>query len=186
MKSFNMTTPLCVLLVAFTVSPLVAKKTNTLQVDDPADLGSMWTDQTKLRQMLFNSISNAAKFTEKGTITLWVNRSEGRVPRGLDSNLEAGLERRGTRGVRPSDEMVFRVSDNGINMTPEQLARLFQAFSQAEANTQAKYGGTGLGLALSRRFAQLMGGDVTVESEAGKGSTFTVTLPAQLFESKTT
>jgi len=73
MKSFNMTTPLCVLLVAFTVSPLVAKKTNTLQVDDPADLGSMWTDQTKLRQVLFNLISNAAKFTEKATITLGVN-----------------------------------------------------------------------------------------------------------------
>ena len=88
----------------------------------------------------------------------------------------------GTPGARPSETVVFAVSDSGIGMTPGQLAKLFQAFSQAEAATQAKYGGTGLGLAISRKFCQLMGGDITVTSEAGKGSTFTVTLPQTVIE----
>ena len=73
--------------------------------------------------------------------------------------------------------MVFRVSDTGIGMTPEQLAKLFQAFTQADASTSKKYGGTGLGLALCKKFAQMMGGDITVQSEHGKGSMFTVILP---------
>ena len=80
--------------------------------------------------------------------------------------------------------ITFRVTDTGIGMTPEQMSRLFQAFSQAEASTQQKYGGTGLGLAISRKFARMMGGDITVQSEAGKGSTFTVSLPAVAPESK--
>ena len=80
------------------------------------------------------------------------------------------------------DSMVFTVSDTGIGMTPEQLARLFEAFSQADAATTRKYGGTGLGLALSRRLCRMMGGDVTVESEAGRGSTFTIRLPAEVAE----
>ena len=114
-----------------------------------------------LDAMLANEVSpklfaRNVKFTENGVIRLTVERSTG--PGG--------------------DRFCFAVADTGIGMTPEQLGKLFQAFSQAEANTQAKYGGTGLGLALSRRFAQLMGGDITVESEAGRGSAFTVTLPA--------
>jgi signal transduction histidine kinase len=139
--------------VEATVQPLVAKNANRLEVDCPADLGPMRADQTKVRQTLFNLLSNASKFTEKGTIRL-----EGR---------------------RTSDpyRIVFRVTDTGIGMTPEQLSRLFQAFSQADASTSKKYGGTGLGLAISRKFCQMMGGDLTVESELGKGSTFTVTLP---------
>ena len=76
--------------------------------------------------------------------------------------------------------ITFRVSDTGIGMTPEQMGRLFQAFEQADASTTKKFGGTGLGLAISRKFCQLMGGDITVESEPGKGTTFTVTLPANV------
>ncbi len=161
----------------------------------PADVGVMRADQTKLRQTLFNLISNAAKFTEKGTIRLEVQRTsnnqhstpniedpEGRVPGGPETNRPADGAMSGTPGARPSGMVVFAVSDSGIGMTPGQLAKLFQAFSQAEAATQAKYGGTGLGLAISRKFCQLMGGDITVTSEAGKGSTFTVTLPRTVVE----
>jgi signal transduction histidine kinase len=139
--------------VEATVQPLVAKNGNRLEVDCPAGLGAMRADQTKVRQTLFNLLSNASKFTEKGTIRLDVNRTT------------------------PPEQMVFRVSDTGIGMTPEQLGKLFQAFSQADASTSKKYGGTGLGLAISKKFCQTMGGDLTVRSELGRGSTFTVTLP---------
>jgi signal transduction histidine kinase/ligand-binding sensor domain-containing protein len=168
--------------VEATAQPLITKHANQLVIDCPPDAGVMYPDQTKVRQVLFNLISNAAKFTEQGVITLRVTPSEGRVTRGPDSLLppESGAGS-GTLGARPSDgspsEMIFHVSDTGIGMTPEQLARLFQAFTQADASTSKKYGGTGLGLALSRTFCVLMGGDITVTSAPGKGSTFTVRLP---------
>ena len=130
------------------------KKENKLEVDCPPDTGSIRADQTKVRQTLFNLLSNASKFTDKGMIRLEVRRT-----------------------VAP-DQVIFRVTDTGIGMTPEQLGRLFQAFSQADASTSKKYGGTGLGLAISKKFCEMMGGDLTVESEPGKGSTFTVTLPS--------
>jgi CheY-like chemotaxis protein/anti-sigma regulatory factor (Ser/Thr protein kinase) len=120
----------------------------------------MRADLTKVRQALFNLLSNACKFTDRGTVTLAVSREAGAGP----------------------DALVFRVSDTGIGMTPEQLARLFEAFSQADAATTRKYGGTGLGLALSRRLCRMMGGDVTAESLAGRGSTFTIRLPAEVAE----
>ena len=141
--------------VAATVQPLITKNGNKLEVDCPADLGTMHADVTKVRQTLFNLLSNASKFTEKGTITLRVLR---------------------TLNPQPST-FNFIVTDTGIGMTPEQLAKLFQAFTQADASTSRKFGGTGLGLAISRKFCQMMGGDITVQSEHGKGSTFTVTLP---------
>jgi signal transduction histidine kinase len=147
--------------VEATVQPLVAKNANRLEVDCSADLGTMRADQTKVRQTLFNLLSNASKFTEKGTIRLEARRSLG------------------------PEQIVFRVTDTGIGMTREQLGRLFQAFSQAEASTSKKYGGTGLGLAISRKFCQMMGGDLTVESELGKGSTFTVSLPVTVLTSST-
>jgi CheY-like chemotaxis protein len=118
----------------------------------------MRADLTKVRQTLFNLLSNAAKFTEKGTISLDAHRDE----------------------VDGAPRVVFRVSDTGIGMTPEQLGRLFQAFSQADASTTRKYGGTGLGLAITKKFSRMMGGDVIVESELGKGTTFTVWLPAEV------
>jgi signal transduction histidine kinase len=143
--------------VAAIVQPLMEKNANTLEVQAADDLGTMHADLTKVRQALFNLLSNAAKFTDHGTITLTVQRE-------------------------PDDWLTFAVSDTGIGMTEEQLGRLFEAFSQAEASTRSRYGGTGLGLAISRRFCRLMGGDLTVESMYGRGSTFTVRLPATVVE----
>ncbi len=142
--------------VAATVQPLVSKNSNTLVVECPADLGTMHADQTKLRQTLFNLLSNASKFSENGTITLTAERDK--------------------------DTIRFRVHDTGIGMTPEQLGRLFEAFAQADASTTRKFGGTGLGLAISRKFCRMMGGDLTVESVINEGATFIVTLPAVVVE----
>ena len=138
------------------VRPLAEKNANRLVIACVDDLGTMQTDQTKVRQALFNLMSNASKFTDQGTIGLSVARE--------------------TSG--DGDWITFAVSDTGIGMTEEQLGRLFEAFSQAEASTRSKYGGTGLGLAISRHFCRLMGGDLTVTSAYGRGSTFTVRLPA--------
>jgi len=142
--------------VVATIAPLVKKNANALKVHCADDLGAMRADLTKVRQTLFNLLSNACKFTEHGTITVEVTRETG----------DGG------------GWVTFRVRDSGIGMTPEQMEKLFQEFSQADASTTRKYGGTGLGLAISRKFCRLMGGDITVESTVGQGSTFTITLPA--------
>jgi signal transduction histidine kinase len=126
----------------------------------------MHADQSKLRQTLFNLLSNAARFTEHGTITLDV--------------LPSPAAGRGVGG----EGISFSIADTGIGMIEEQLGRLFEAFSQAEASTRSKYGGTGLGLAISRHFCRLMGGDLTVSSLYGQGSTFTVRLPVRVVASK--
>jgi CheY-like chemotaxis protein/anti-sigma regulatory factor (Ser/Thr protein kinase) len=140
--------------VQATVQPLVAHKVNTLLVESTPDVGRMHADVTKVRQVLFNLLSNAAKFTEHGTVSLAASR-EGAT-------------------------LCFRVSDTGIGIAPQNLGKLFQPFTQVDASTTRKYGGTGLGLALTKRFCELMGGDVTVESTPGAGTTFTVTLPDNL------
>jgi signal transduction histidine kinase len=108
-------------------------------------------------------LSNAAKFTNGGVITL-----------------EASRERGGGSANGTAEWLVFSVSDTGIGMTPEQTANLFQAFTQVHTSTGQQYGGTGLGLAITRRFCQMMGGDVTVHSAPGRGSTFTIRLPAEV------
>ena len=145
---------------AGTVDALVARKGNRLVLDLGAGLGLARTDATKLRQCLFNLLSNAAKFTEGGDITL-----------------------RASRAIDPSgDRLTFEVADTGIGMSPEQVERLFQRFVQADGSTTRKYGGTGLGLALTKAFAELMGGDVTVASEVGCGTRFTLDVPAALPE----
>jgi len=146
--------------IAAVIQPLAGKNANRLELRCPEDVGTMRADLTKVRQALFNLLNNACKFTDRGTISLAVTRET----------------------IGDQDWMVFSVSDTGIGMTPEQLARLFEAFSQADAATTRKYGGTGLGLALSRRLCRMMGGDVTVESEAGRGSTFSIRLPAHVAE----
>jgi len=143
--------------VAAVVQPLVDKNGNVLETSCPDDLGTMRADQTKVRQTLFNLLSNASKFTEQGTIRLTVVQE-------------------------PGDWVSFAVVDTGIGMTEEQLGRLFEAFSQAEASTGGKYGGTGLGLAISRHYCRMMGGDLTVESVYGQGSTFTARLPSMVLE----
>jgi GAF domain-containing protein/DNA-binding response OmpR family regulator len=152
------------------VKPSMEKNANTLVIDcDPA-VGRMRADQTKLRQALFNLLSNAAKFTDHGTVSLRVERREAKGMSG------------GAPGTHASSLITFAVSDTGIGLTEEHMGRLFQPFEQADASTTRKYGGTGLGLAISRRFCQMMGGDITVESEPCKGSTFTITLPAEVEE----
>jgi signal transduction histidine kinase/CheY-like chemotaxis protein len=145
--------------VVATTRLLVQKKSNQLEVHFSPDLGTMRADLTKVRQALFNLLSNASKFTEHGTITLEAARESG----GSDT-----------------EWIVLRVKDTGIGMTREQLSRMFQAFTQADVSTVRKYGGTGLGLAITRHFCRMMGGDVAVASEFGKGSTFTVRLPAEV------
>jgi PAS domain S-box-containing protein len=146
--------------VVGTITPLIYKNGNHLQVECPADIGSMHTDLTKLRQAVLNLLSNASKFTNGGTI--W---------------LKAATERVG--GI---DFFDLSVRDSGIGMSTEQVGKLFQPFTQADSSTTRKYGGTGLGLMITRRFCQMMGGDVTVKSDPGLGSTFTIRLPADKCE----
>ncbi len=146
--------------VAQTIDIQVAKNGNTLQINCPPEIGVMYADLGKVRQGLFNLVSNAAKFTNDGKIRVEAERQ-----------MMDGIE-----------WILFRVSDTGIGLSAEQIVRLFQSFTQADASTTRKFGGTGLGLALTRRFCQMMGGDVTVHSEAGQGSTFTIKLPTSVSE----
>jgi len=141
--------------------PLVSKNKNTLAVSGDPDGGTMHVDALKLRQILFNLLGNACKFTADGTVELDVSRVE------MESG-EAGVQ--------------FTVRDSGIGMTQEQCAKLFQPFTQAESSTTRKYGGTGLGLSITKSFVEMMGGTVHVESEFGKGSAFIVRLPATVRE----
>ncbi|MBD2016466.1 HAMP domain-containing protein [Microcoleus sp. FACHB-53] len=141
--------------VAITVKPLMAKNENLLEVHSQESLGTLHADQTKVRQVLFNLLSNAAKFTTQGRVTLTVTREQ----------------------VGSSEWVYFRVCDTGIGISEEQQERLFQAFTQGDASTTRKYGGSGLGLAISRHFCQMMGGEIGVASQVGQGSTFTVRLP---------
>jgi len=138
-----------------TVNSLIVKKHNTIKVNIQPRLQVMHSDPTKLRQVLYNLISNASKFTEYGTITVTV-----------DQYL-----------VKNQNWVTFIVEDTGIGMTEEEKSRVFNAFVQADSATTRRYGGTGLGLAISQRFCQMLGGSISVKSEPGKGSTFYVTLP---------
>ncbi len=153
--------------VVKTTQPMIQKNGNTLVVDCASDLGSIQADLIKTRQILLNLLSNAAKFTQQGTITLEVSREE-------KSDV-----------TQLNDFIVVRVRDTGIGMTPEQLKRIFKAFTQADASTTRKYGGTGLGLTISRHFCQIMGGKITAFSQEGQGSIFTVRLPAFVVGGKT-
>ncbi len=139
-----------------TAEPLAAKNGNSLDIEFSRNLGRIHADPVRIRQVVLNLLSNACKFTKSGTITLRANRVTG--PAG--------------------DQVSISVQDTGIGLTDEQCAKLFQEFTQADSSTTRKYGGTGLGLAISRRLCRIMGGDIEVRSSVGKGSTFTVTLPA--------
>jgi len=144
--------------VSGTAHPLVEKNNNTLSIERNGQLGRAHQDLTKLRQCLFNLLSNAAKFTHDGTITLHVERTvEDRV-----------------------DWLTLAVSDTGIGIPADKIEHVFEEFTQADDSTTRDYGGTGLGLAISRRFCQLLGGDLGAASEPGKGSTFTIRIPAIL------
>jgi CheY-like chemotaxis protein len=141
--------------VVKTIEPLAAKNGNRIVVDCKSDIGTIHADQTRFRQALINLAGNANKFTENGTVTIQARqqRIDGR------------------------EWITVAVSDTGIGMNAEQMGRLFQEFSQADSSTTRKYGGTGLGLAISRHFCRMMGGDITVDSKTGEGSTFTIRLP---------
>jgi signal transduction histidine kinase len=141
--------------VEATIMPLLKKNRNTLATEIPEDVGLMHSDLTKIRQSLFNLLSNAAKFTQEGSIRLVVT----------------------THTKKRRQFVSFAISDTGIGMKPEQLSRLFEPFTQADESTTRKYGGTGLGLAISRRFCRMMEGDIEAASTEGQGSTFTITLP---------
>ena len=145
--------------VQYAVQPIVEKNGNQLEIQVADDIGTMNNDLTKIRQTLINLMSNAAKFTENGTVILSVRRT---------------VESDSNEWVR------FAVKDTGIGMTTEQLQEVFKEFTQADVSTTRKYGGTGLGLTISRRFCQMMGGDINVESKYNRGTTFTVVLPAFL------
>jgi len=139
-----------------TAKPLVEKNGNEFVIEKPDNLEKLTNDQTKLRQILFNMISNAAKFTKKGTVTL---------------------------GITKYDEKVrFAVTDTGIGMNAEQLGKVFEEFTQAESSTSKDYGGTGLGLPISKKMTEMMGGVMEVESEEGRGTTFSITIPIVIQE----
>jgi signal transduction histidine kinase len=138
-----------------TAGQLAEQNKNRLVVDAQENLGTLTVDPMRLRQILLNLLSNACKFTKEGEVRL-----------------------RARRVANGRDWIELAVSDTGIGMTAEQQAKLFAEFTQADASTAQRFGGTGLGLALSRKLARMMGGDVTVQSEPGKGSVFTVRLPA--------
>jgi signal transduction histidine kinase len=141
-----------------TCRPLLQRNGNTLAVERNGDLGIILADATKLRQVLLNLLSNAAKFTDKGRVTV-----------------TASLEKSG-----PRDWLAVSVRDTGIGISAESLSKLFGNFSQANAGIAHKYGGTGLGLALSQRLCRLMGGEIAVTSEVGRGSCFTLRVPVSL------
>ena len=136
------------------IKPVLEKNGNAIEVICSEDIGSFRSDQTKVKQCLLNLLSNANKFTSNGVITLRVER-------------------------RPSSYVCFQVSDTGVGMTEEQIGRIFEAFSQADSSTTRRFGGTGLGLAITRHFCAMLGGEVSVKSTPGIGSTFTITLPDQ-------
>jgi signal transduction histidine kinase/CheY-like chemotaxis protein len=161
-----------------TVKPMIDQKGNTLEMRHNGDMGSIYADVTKVRQVLFNLLGNATKFTEQGRVSLEVVRQERAALQQEIAEARAQSRPFPHIAVNSCESwMVFRVSDTGIGMSQEQMAQLFQAFTQADASTTRKYGGTGLGLAISRHFCQMMGGDIIVDSIPDQGSTFTVYLP---------
>ncbi|WP_372369865.1 response regulator [Candidatus Uabimicrobium sp. HlEnr_7] len=152
LEKFNINEMLGEILV--TAEPLALKNSNRLETEYPDNLGEMRADLVKVRQVLLNLLSNAAKFTDEGTITLKTSLT--------------------------SDRVFFIISDTGIGLNPEQTDRLFEPFSQADSSTTRKYGGTGLGLTISKKFCEMMGGEINVKSVEGKGSVFSVELPLEV------
>ncbi len=148
--------------VVATVMPLVGTNDNRVAVDCPDEIGTMRSDATKLRQVLFNLLSNSAKFTANGEVRIAVSRKDG--------NPETGS----------TDRLVFTVSDTGKGIAPDQVEAAFAPFEQTSSAGEVSLGGTGLGLPICRHFCALMGGTISLESEAGTGSTFTVQLPADI------
>jgi signal transduction histidine kinase/CheY-like chemotaxis protein len=144
--------------VVSTIQMHAEKNNNVLLCKLESPPGLMTSDVAKLRQILLNLLNNASKFTENGEITLAIHRMK----------------------IDDGDWLTFKISDTGIGMTPEQLRKIFAEFTQADPTTTRRYGGTGLGLTIARRFCQLLGGTITVDSQPGQGTTFTMRLPASV------
>jgi signal transduction histidine kinase len=169
--------------IVLTVKPLVEKNGNILEVRCEEQLGTMHADQTKVRQVLYNLLSNAAKFTSQGKVTLTVKKQQQHS--NTQKLLIPGVDNAQTHHsivfpLQDSELITFTVADTGIGMSHKQQQQLFRPFTQGDASTTKKFGGTGLGLAISRHFCQMMGGEIFVDSKPGLGSTFTVRLPQNL------
>lgn len=171
LESFDL--PTLIQEVIAVTKPLVEKNSNTLVLECDSNLGTIHADPAKVRQILLNLLSNAAKFTEHGTLTLTVCRE----------NKSKVIQFDGKKFN--SSFILFRVTDTGIGMTPKQLKHVFKAFTQADASTTRRYGGTGLGLTISRHFCQMMGGKITATSQFGQGSMITVRIPTHVVGGKT-
>jgi signal transduction histidine kinase len=141
-----------------TAKPLVEKNGNKFVIEKPDTIEDLTNDQTKLRQILFNMLSNAAKFTKKGTVTLAISKDKS--------------------------DIKFAVRDTGIGMNEEQLGKVFEEFTQADTSTSKDYGGTGLGLPISKKMTEMMGGKMDVDSKEGEGTTFSITIPIVVQEEK--
>ncbi|WP_424097714.1 ATP-binding protein [Moorena producens] len=200
LESFDVTT--LIVELESLAKPLMQKKNNSLKISSADSLGTMVADRTKLKQVLLNLLSNAAKFTETGTITFSIKR-EGSNHRNGKNELILELSQPYSRSSSPSYTtidiptspntlanlesdhwLIFSVTDTGIGMTPEQLNKVFQPFTQADNSTTKKYGGTGLGLSISQRFCEMMGCKISVTSQIGVGSTFTIRCPAVVNDPK--
>ncbi|MBL51975.1 MAG: hypothetical protein CMG57_08475 [Candidatus Marinimicrobia bacterium] len=144
-----------------TIKPLVEKNSNTIIVDYKTEITTMKADITKIRQILLNLLSNASKFTKEGNITIGIKNS-----------------------TSINDAIDFVVSDTGIGMTKAQVSKVFQPFTQADEKTTRKFGGTGLGLTITKMFSEMMGGEIGLKSEEGKGTSFTVSIPVNVVEEK--
>jgi PAS domain S-box-containing protein len=182
--------PTLISTISNTIQPLVEHNGNQLEIHCSPQIGTMHADITKVQQSLLNLLSNATKFTQNGKITLTVEKEELQQ----DSVYPVSSQTTGNRLWRSEDvreqaahstSVVFRVTDTGIGMTPEQAEKVFQAFTQADASTTRKYGGTGLGLAITRRFCEMMGGEITVKSQLNQGSNFTIRLPVHVVDRRT-
>ena len=150
-----------------TAQTLMQTNNNILEINCASSVDTMVGDRKRIKQILLNLLSNAAKFTAQGTITLSVVRETQHSSDYLGSEPD-------------SNWIIFRVTDTGIGMTPEQMEKIFKPFMQADEGTTKKYGGTGLGLAICKSFCETMGGDIAVNSKPGYGSTFTFYLPAKV------
>ncbi|MGB3403022.1 MAG: MASE1 domain-containing protein [Microcoleaceae cyanobacterium] len=175
--------------VEATITPMAEKNKNTLTIDVSDSVELMYTDVTKVRQSLLNLVSNACKFTQNGSVTLKVWQENTQLQHHpvvpppdadvsvADHHIDFATE------AEPEFDLVFQVSDTGIGMSNQQITTIFNPFTQADESTTRQYGGTGLGLTITRKLCLMMGGDLSVESELGQGSTFTMRLPQKLFYS---
>ncbi|MDJ0535529.1 MAG: ATP-binding protein [Xenococcaceae cyanobacterium MO_207.B15] len=171
------------------VMPMISKNGNSLTMENWDNLGTMMSDRKRVKQILFNILSNAAKFTNQGEISISITRqAKNSLPALIDSRQLSLLQNKTHQDInhtvnhQPSDWIIFCISDTGIGMNLKQVKTVFQPFIQADIGTTKKYGGTGLGLTICKSFCEMMGGNITVESQLGEGSTFIFWLPATIIK----